>query len=58
MKQEDKEWMLKDLCARLPLYFNTCESFYHLNSIHVMHIDYRNFIQRDLSLEAPKDMYK
>ena len=26
MKQEDKEWLLKDLCARLPLYFNTCES--------------------------------
>ena len=38
-----------------PLYFNTCESFDYLNSIHV---DYRNFIQRGLALEAPKDMYK
>lgn len=37
-----------------PLYFNTCESFDYLNSIHV---DYRNFIQRGLALEAPKDMY-
>lgn len=38
-----------------PIYFNTCESFDYLNSIHV---DYRNFIQRGLALEAPKDMYK
>lgn len=38
-----------------PMYFNTCESFDYLNSIHV---DYRNFIQRGLALEAPKDMYK
>ena len=38
-----------------PLYFNTCESFDYLNSIHV---DYRNFIQRGLALEAPEDMYK
>lgn len=38
-----------------PLYFNTCESFDYLNSIHV---DYRNFIQRGLALEAPQNMYK
>lgn len=38
-----------------PLYFNTCESFDYLNSIHV---DYRNFIQRGLALEAPRNMYK
>jgi hypothetical protein len=38
-----------------PLYFNTCESFDYLNSIHV---DYRNFIERGLALEAPKNMYK
>lgn len=38
-----------------PLYFNTCESFDYLNSIHV---DYRNFIARGIALEAPKDMYK
>lgn len=37
-----------------PLYFNTCESFDYLNSIHV---DYRNFIQRGLALEAPEGMY-
>lgn len=37
------------------LYFNTCESFDYLNSIHV---DYRNMIEKGLALEAPEGLYE
>lgn len=50
MTQEDKQLLLKDLCARLPLCdsnFNSVESIDWLNA---HHFDYRRLIGKNLAI--------
>ncbi|MBR4623990.1 MAG: hypothetical protein IKO56_00465 [Alphaproteobacteria bacterium] len=61
MKQEDKEWLLKDLCMRVlhtPTGDSFCQDFAAIDRILPNHFNYHGLIKKGLVLETTKDMYK
>ena len=50
MTQEDKQLLLKDLCARLPLCDSNFNSVGSIDCLNVHHFDYRGLIGKNLAI--------
>lgn len=61
MKQEDKDLLLKDLCARWLHEVKgkiTYDASKLIDWLNAHHFDYRGLNEKSLALEAPEGMYK
>jgi len=56
MTKEEKNLLIKDLCSKLPYYYNSIENK-RINCLIANHMDYRGLIPMGLALPATEGMH-